>query len=591
MRRLDQTKWWLFAITLALTSSSGISATTGKARTRKHAIRHHGGENNRIAPHSRHVAIDFHENVVLPYNESSRDLEMRRVDTSSSDDRILDCPSDSMDYLNDEREYNDNNDDAATALFSKYSQGGLAVNIVKWMRRGSPEIYRDLIDNAIMATCDFEGDAKLRCVDAESSFAAKDWNGTCVVALDTSEACPSPTDCERTSNCYWKPVVAGQDRETRYLPSQYPLATENIVGYQMSAEQTSYAGQLGQMAVFGIALAVLSFVMWFIYIIGRTCCCFLFDSCCRLCSSKPRVSGYACCFELGVPIFVYFLGLMGIACCGVLAFIGNYDIDRATTATFFHSSELVQDAKLFLLRTKIPLVNVNLLAEAAALEAELIFEGTDFVTEGASEIVDLLGGFITYYNDSLVQAGASDIMEDAFGEFNSSVTPVAVGVQVMLDALETELFGEGLDLLQQTIDTGIVQMDATVNETRKTQDQIDDFKVQETSFRTIRKGVILVAFALGFTVTFLGFGAMICSNNKRTNWLFVLINIAWLVNALLATIAILVGTILLTVNFLVVDACEVLNILVANDLEPVVGEQLSPYINAVFNDTNLAEAL
>jgi hypothetical protein len=140
-------------------------------------------------------------------------------------------------------------------------------------------------------------------------------------------------------------------------------------------------------------------------------------------------------------------------------------------------------------------------------------------------------------------------MDDGFGKFNSSVTPVAAGVQAMLDAPETELFGEGLDLLRQTNKAGIVQMDATVNETRKTQDQIDDLKVQETSFRTMRKGMILAAFAHGFTLIFFGFGTMICSKNKLNNSLFVLVNIVLLVNDLLATIAILVGTVLLTVNF------------------------------------------
>ena len=78
---------------------------------------------------------------------------------------------------------------------------------------------------------------------------------------------------------------------------------------------------------------------------------------------------------------------------GSMAFVGNEDISVGITNTFLHADGLVEDLGLFLARSRIPLENIQGIVNDAALDAKSIFDGTEYVTDDALQIVDSFVGF------------------------------------------------------------------------------------------------------------------------------------------------------------------------------------------------------
>ena len=477
----------------------------------------------------------------------------------------------------------DDDDVQTPNTLQSYSKGKLAISVIQMIRGKKEDFYQSVINNAIMATCDVEGDSE-RCVEYDFPQASKDWNGTCIEASDTT--CP-PGFCERYSNCYWKPVVPGQPRETRFPPEDYLKAKEELTGHR----KDSYAGELVLYAAVGILIAILLLLFWVVFIIARYCCCCLWRACnlCGFCSPIPRKSGYNKCFEVTTPILVCALCLAGVAFCGVVGFIGNTDIDRAATNAFFHSSKLLEDAELFLLRSQTPLNNIINIARDAAFAAKQIFDGTEFVSLGAFKILSSFTDYATYHAQGIEISGSGSNFDAAISGFEGHVNPVVEDIQGLLDTLEADLYDK-VDIIETSIGSAVDQVDSLVNQTRDFQSQMYGAERQENSYRTARKVAVLAIFCIAFTLILLGFIGILAYKASTASFLFSLLHVSWITSALLGSVALIIGSTFLFVNIVLLDVCE-MSTIITRDFEPYLGEMLATGANACFNDTNLAIAL
>jgi len=116
----------------------------------------------------------------------------------------LNCPVDEFNSDTKEREH-------VEGRFDAYSRGTFGVELVAKLRSRPRSFYQNIVNQLLMYACNVEI-ASERCVEEDSSFAAKDGAGNCIQATDYT--CP-PRMCERSSTCYWNTVVEGQNRTTR----------------------------------------------------------------------------------------------------------------------------------------------------------------------------------------------------------------------------------------------------------------------------------------------------------------------------------------------------------------------------------------
>jgi hypothetical protein len=200
--------------------------------------------------------------------------------------------------------------------YAQFSQRDRAIAVVKRIRRKSLPFYDEVIDNIIMSLCDVEKESE-RCVPEQSSFAAKNWEDSCIIA--EGYLCPQGM-CERTSNCYWNSVKSGENRTKRFPEEKYETALEELYGLK-----NSYIRDVAQTGIIGIAISAILLLTWCIYFIGRYCCCCLWtsSSICYLCSPIPREEGYKICRHWLFPILIYMISFAGIVGSGSIAFIGN----------------------------------------------------------------------------------------------------------------------------------------------------------------------------------------------------------------------------------------------------------------------------
>ena len=311
----------------------------------------------------------------------------------------LNCIPDEQDLTLKENEHKKN---ANGHKYDTYSQGDLSIQLIKSLRRKSKSYYENVLNNAIMAQCDVETQRE-RCVLSNSSLATKDWNDTCVQASDTN--CPAGY-CERISNCYWKPVVANQNRTMRFPPEDYEKAEMALIGL----EGYSYVKDLAKYSVIGIGFAVISLFCWIIFFIGRYCCCCLWTSCsaCYLCSPIPKEEGYHVFLQWVLPSILYFFVLVGIAFCGIISFIGNEDVNISASATFAYISALIGDLGVFLSKSKVPLTAISNIVDDAAIDALAVFNDTDYVRGTANKIVESFNDFSDLHLSGIQEAGGED---------------------------------------------------------------------------------------------------------------------------------------------------------------------------------------
>mmetsp|Transcript_11370 Transcript_11370/g.17066 ORF Transcript_11370/g.17066 Transcript_11370/m.17066 type:complete len:847 (-) Transcript_11370:181-2721(-) len=508
----------------------------------------------------------------LVYGSELANFSSRRTESYT-----LVCPPE-------DTEYNTDEDYAGAAhSLSKFSYGGLGTTLVEKLRDESTEFYQDVVDYLIMFQCDL-GEASQRCVPENSSDAAKDWEGNCVVSSDYT--CPVGS-CERISNCYWKPARAGQPREKRFGDKEYHQAEDALFNWQ---DRESYIGSILQFAVPGIAAGFSFLFLWSIYFLGRLCCCCMWNSCdqCNYCSPVPRREGYNICWEIRFPVSLYFACLVGIAFTGSLAYIGNEDISDACTNTFHYARALVEDSQLFLSRARIPLVNIDDIAEDAAVDAEKIFDDTDYVHETADEIGDAFINFGVVHQQGILLSDSQQEYDSAVIKFQDEIDPIVIDIQSMLDTLENDLY-INVEEIKSALSSAIDQIDSYQNETRTWRDDIDDAELIENANRTIRQGAVLSLFAFSLLLVTLGLIGVIYSKNSNDSFMLYFLNVAWMFCALLGTLAFLLGAVFLCLNVFWHDACEMSDIATA-DFEPFLGESAAAGANACFDGTNLAVA-
>ncbi len=467
--------------------------------------------------------------------------------------------------------------------FDSYSQGDISIHLIQGLRRKSKTYYEGVVNNIIMALCDVEVE-KERCVLSNSSMAAKDWNGDCIEAADT--VCPVGY-CEKTSNCYWNPVVIGQNRTLRFPEDDYSKAEKAI----LNLEDDSYIRDLAKYSIGGIFFAVLLLIIWFLYFIGRYCCCCLWTSCslCYLCSPIPKEEGYIICLQWIIPAFMYFIGLIGIICCGVVSFIGNEDVNVAATGVFAYLSALMGDLGTFLAKSKRPLVSITSIVFDAGQDAFAIFNDTAYVKSTAHDIVASFSDFMPLHIQGLQESGNEEGYSSARSAFSAQVTPVVNEIQDMLDTLETDVY-DNVDTIQTSLDSAVNQIDSFETRSLLWQNDVHDYEGVEMEYRSYRLMGVLGIFLASGIIVLLGFIGILVSRNYRCRRLHSLMDIAGLLSALLGSIAFVIASVTMLVSFLWYDICEVSEI-VTSDFEPILGETIAKGANAIFNDTVSASRL
>ncbi len=458
-------------------------------------------------------------------------------------------------------------------------------SLVERIRSSKTEtFYQNIVDNVVMFLCDVEI-ASVRCVDKDSPFAAKNAEGTCIYASD------SPCDvslslCERTSNCYWDSVIEDENRTTRFPPDEYSKAEEVLFG----ATSESWIGEIARNALIGVILSIILLIGWFIFFIIRYMCCCLWEPCgtlCFLCSPIPK-QNYKTCSDKIVPVLIYILSLAAITAAGAIAWLGNEEVSVGLSNAFIHADGLVNDLQTFLGRTRIPLVNINDIVDYAAADAELIFDGTEYVTKDASHIAKSFLGFYSLHSEELDNSDALIAgFESAVNQFDEKVTPITTNVQSMLDTLELDLYDRA-DTIEQGIGSAVGQIDSFTNLSIDWQNELYHYEEEEYAFRPIRRVVAMSIFLLSLISGILGLIAVMMSKRRSCCFLNV-IKIVGFLSALLGSLALILASVLLSTTFLLFDSCKALDI-VTQDFEPYVGDTISPGLNAAFNDTNLAVA-
>ena len=493
----------------------------------------------------------------------------------------LNCPispSDWNPYENyDDDEINDSH------RFSVYSTGDLGRKLIKLLRGKSKPFYQEIVDNAIMTFCDLNT-AKDRCVDSVTPFAAKDWEDKCIVASDFT--CPQGM-CERTSNCFWRSVVPGEIRETRFPEEDYENAREKLIGLQTS----SYIRGVAFFAAIGVVIGCVLFIIWSLFLVGRYCCCCLWTSwsICFLCSPIPKTKGYRVCLDLVIPILLYMICILGISVSAAVAFIGDEDVSIASTNMFSHSSGLAEDFGEFLGRAITPLRNIDEIVQDAALDSKNIFDDTDYVYLTASKIMDSFLDFGVLHGKGLEASNTQEYFTSAYDGFNEQVSPIVTEVESMLDTLENDLY-TNVDTIQNSIVSAIAQTESIYNVTNDYQHQIYTLEGQELTARPIRKIIVLTIFIVSLVFVILGLLGIFLSKITGKSAFLLLLNLTGLMSAVIGCLALILAGVLLSVNIVWHDTCEMSQIVTA-DFEPFLGDKVAPGANACFNDTNLAVAL
>ncbi|KAL3781578.1 hypothetical protein HJC23_007098 [Cyclotella cryptica] len=498
-----------------------------------------------------------------------------RICKSDSRELQLNCPKD---------EFNDGGtvQEKFEGRFDAYSIGSTWREVVRKLRPNPESYYHNVINQVIMFVCDVES-ASERCVEADSPFAAKDWAGYCINATDYK--CPKGM-CERSSNCYWNTVVEGKNRTMRFPVEAYNKAEAAL----MERTPNSYAGEIALFGLIGAAVSMILLLIWLVFFVGRFfCCCLWSKGFCYLCSPVPKQKGYRTFQDIILPVIFYIIALVAIAAATSMAFLGNEDINVATSNAFIHADGLVIDLTRFLGRSRIPLENVQDIVAVAALDAKSIFDGTDFVKRDALHIVDSFLGFYSLHSEGLNASNTLAGFYSATSGFEEKVTPITDNVQSLLDTLEIDLYDKA-DLIKVGLITAMGQLDSLSQQSLHWQGEIYNYEGTELGFRDMRRLAVMATFLLSASFAILGFFGVILSKTKLCSVCFYMVTITAFFCAIIGTFALTVASIGLSVNFLLHDACEISDI-ITKDFEPFVGDLVAPAANAAFNDTNLAQAL
>lgn len=511
--------------------------------------------------------------LFLCYESSTADHDHHR---HQERDLTLECPVD---------DFNDpGNDESHEGYFDVYSQGANGRSLVERMRSKPESYYQNLLDNVIMFLCDVDI-ASERCVEEDSPYAAKDWSGSaCIKAADYE--CPSGF-CERASNCYWNSVVENQNRTTRFEIDAYEKAAQALYG-----TDNSYLRDIGLAGLIGCILSSLFLLFWFVFFIGRYLCCCLWsplEGLCFLCSAVPKKEGYKMCQHIIMPVFLYMLTLVGITAAGSLAFVGNEDISVALSNTFIHADGLAEDLSVFLGRSKVPLENLQSIVEEAALDAKSIFDGTTYVKEDAQKIVESFAGYFRLHSEGLNETNAIGQFDSASVGFEEKVIPITDNVQAMLDTLKVDLY-EQVDSIKGSIGNALYQLESFELMVANWQGIIYHYEGQELRIRDIRRAAVMTLFVVSIFLATIGFIGIIIWKRRVCRCSSLVIKATGFFSALLGSLSFIVASAFLCSSFVLYDACQTSNIIV-RDLEPIVGDRVSPGANACFNDTNLAVAL
>ncbi len=464
--------------------------------------------------------------------------------------------------------------------YDAYSQSAASIRLIQGLRKKSQSYYEGVVNHAIMALCDVEVE-KERCVPTNSSMAAKDWNGNCLESADFD--CPVGY-CETTSNCFWDPVVVGQVRLTRFPKADYSKAEMELIGFG----NKSYIRGLATCSIIGISLALLSFVIWTVFFVGRYCCCCLWASCkaCYLCSPIPRDEGYNVFVQWIMPSFLYFIGLIIIIVCGVTALIGNADLSASASATFAFLSALMEDLSAFLLKSSAPLKAISNIVSDAATDAYAIFRDTSYISSSANDIVSTFNDFVQLHLFGLDVAGSAETFGDAQSNFATQVTPTVEEIQVMLDTLENDLYNN-VDTIQNALDSAVNQISSFQERAFLWQNDIHSYESTELEYRPYRLMSILGVFLSSVVVSAMGFIGIIStsfSNNGCCQKMQNLMDITGILSALIGSIIFVIASVTMFISFTWYDVCEISNIVIS-DLEPFLGETIAKGANAIFNDT------
>ncbi|KAK1736622.1 hypothetical protein QTG54_012644 [Skeletonema marinoi] len=175
---------------------------------------------------------------------------------------------------------------------------------------------------------------------------------------------------------------------------------------------------------------------------------------------------------------------VGVTVSASVAFLGNEEVSIGVSNAFLHADGLVDDLRSFLDRSRIPLTNINGIIGYAALDAKLIFDGTEYVTQDALNIASSFLGFYALHSKGLNESNALSGFESALTEFESKVHPIKLDLYDQADTIEGG------------IDGAIGGLDSFTNQTTDWQDTLYQYEGEEYGFRPTRRVIHAEAYRL-----------------------------------------------------------------------------------------------
>ena len=243
----------------------------------------------------------------------------------------------------------------------------------------------------------------------------------------------------------------------------------------------------------------------------------------------------------------------------------------ATTWSFLHASNLIEDLQAFLGLSEEPLVNIEGIVQVAADEALDIFNGTGYVTDTARSILSAFKDFESMHLDGLQKSSNIEAFGSATDAFDLKVTPVIDEIQGMLDTLEIDLY-DNVDDIQAGLGAATASIESLKNETASWYKDVLSYENKEIDLRTNRNLATLGIFLISIVTAFAGFcGILAMRLSKKCGKIHRLVSFSGFCCAVFGCISLVLAFITLTASFVWSDACEIMTIL-TSDFEPLLGK-------------------
>jgi len=459
------------------------------------------------------------------------------------------------------------------------SPPGWGFSLIKGLRKKEANFYELLTNRISMKTCDVNDPyVTNRCVDPQA--ASLNYNdGMCEEAADTK--CKGK--CERQSNCYWEPVRSNTKRDRRFSGEERKIAVDYF-GFSLNPLAQSYIGDLMIFSYAGLGLGSLCFIGWFIFLIGRFCCCCLWNKLCNCCSPIPRKEYSSPFFQIALPKTIYFCSFLGVVGGAAILIVGNFLLSRSMDTTMDRIVETPSELKSQISDAISPMYSFLNTVEDSLGDLKSIFSQNEATSNEDSSLFSDYFDLYRNTNDS----DLSSQIESVTSEYGTSLQKVNDQILSVNEILNNDTLSLSVKRLSAAIDNTNFAFESSKEELDYVASSLKAAEKLEQDFSTHRNIVmgLFISFSL-FTVTF-GFLPL-----HKPHWFcfqrYDFLNPVWIVGSFLGILGFYLSAATLAAGISNYDACNVAKVAVSN-FEPLFGERIATGMDACFRQESLLPA-